>query len=262
MQVVPQTQHATAKSIVAVLLTFTAGTVDIVGYVRVYHFFTANMTGDTVHLGNKLMIGAWAEALKAGVTIVSFVGGSVAGRAMIEWAARKGARNVASLTLILEALLIATFVWTSTLVLGPAGIHPASAGPICGLLSLLATAMGLQTASLTRIGPLTIHTTFVTGMLNKGAQAISQWLFWLHDEWHKGARVAQLLRRSGGHSGFRTAKFMSAIWFCYMAGAAVGTVMNSRWSTRCLYMAVLLLLLATGIDQMYPLSLEEEQDQA
>jgi hypothetical protein len=29
--------------------------------------------------------------------------------------------------------------------------------------------MGTQTATLTRIGPLTIHTTFVTGMLNKFA---------------------------------------------------------------------------------------------
>jgi uncharacterized membrane protein YoaK (UPF0700 family) len=260
MQVVPQTVHAAVKSIVALLLTFTAGCVDIVGYIRVYHFFTANMTGDTVHLGNKLVIGAWAEALKAGVTIISFIVGSVLGRGIIEAAARKRERRAASFTLMLEALLIAVFIWISALTLDPVNGDMPSTETVCGLLSLLATAMGLQTATLTRIGPLTVHTTFVTGMLNKCAQAISQWLFWVHDETRKGARIMPLLRRSGQNSDFRTARFMMAIWFCYMAGAVAGTVMNIKWNTRCLYVAVLLLLLATVIDRIHPLSREEEHD--
>lgn len=41
----------------AVLLTFVAGWVDIVGYLAVYHLFTANMTGTTVHLGHDLITG-------------------------------------------------------------------------------------------------------------------------------------------------------------------------------------------------------------
>jgi uncharacterized membrane protein YoaK (UPF0700 family) len=39
-----------AKSIVALLLTFAAGNIDIVGYLAIYKILTAHMTGDTVHL--------------------------------------------------------------------------------------------------------------------------------------------------------------------------------------------------------------------
>ena len=41
--------------------------------------------------------------------------------------------------------------------------------------------MGLQTATLTRIGPLTIHTTFVTGMLNKFAQLLAHGMYHAYD---------------------------------------------------------------------------------
>jgi uncharacterized membrane protein YoaK (UPF0700 family) len=261
MQDVPPTQRAAAKSVVVLLLTFTAGTVDVVGYINVYHLFAANMTGNTVHLGNNVAIGDWMEAAKAAAIISSFVAGSVVGRALIESGARRGVRRVASVTLVLEAVLITVFVWTSPLVLDRSTPQPAPAVAICGLLALLAAAMGLQTATLTRVGPLTIHTTFVTGMLNKFAQAVSQLLFWAHDEWRKGVQLRNLLRPLRRHPAFRVAKFMAAIWFCYMAGALAGTFMNSRWSIRALYSAVLLLFLAAGVDQFRPLSLEEEKEQ-
>jgi hypothetical protein len=46
----PQVQHArhiSTKSAIALLLTFAAGCVDIVGYLAIYQIFTANMTGAT-----------------------------------------------------------------------------------------------------------------------------------------------------------------------------------------------------------------------
>lgn len=49
------------------------------------------------------------------------------------------------------------------------------------ILSLFAGAMGIQTATLTRIGPLTVHTTFVTGRRNKLAQLVTRWIFLEHD---------------------------------------------------------------------------------
>jgi hypothetical protein len=39
------------KAVVALVLTFAAGYVDIVGLLTIYNLFTAHMTGTTVHLG-------------------------------------------------------------------------------------------------------------------------------------------------------------------------------------------------------------------
>jgi uncharacterized membrane protein YoaK (UPF0700 family) len=259
MQDAPHTPHTRTKSAVALVLTFTAGTVDIVGYLTVYHFFTANMTGNTVHFGNSLAFGHWVEAAKAGSILVSFLAGSVLGRAAIEVSARHRVRRAASITLLAEALCVAAFVSASPPLLNQHHLA-ASTGVLCGLLALLAAAMGLQTATLTRIGPLTVHTTFVTGMLNKLAQAVSQWLIWAHDERHKGAKFTSILRHSGEQPTLRVATLMAAIWFCYMAGALVGTILNSRWSVRTLYVAVFLLLVAVMVDQFRPLSLEEEHE--
>jgi uncharacterized membrane protein YoaK (UPF0700 family) len=55
------------------MLTFSAGMVDIVGYIALYHWFVAHMTGDTVHLGNQLVTGNWSEAEKAATVIGSFI---------------------------------------------------------------------------------------------------------------------------------------------------------------------------------------------
>lgn len=261
MQVRPQTPHARAKSWVALLLTFAAGMVDIVGYIAVYHFFVAHMTGTTVHFGNKLAMGAWADVAKSGTVILSFVGGSIIGRSIIEAGSRHKKRMVATVTLLIEAGLIASFIW-----LHPALIHGSDEQStplwtICVLLSLLATAMGLQTATLTRIGPLTIHTTFVTGMLNKFAQAVTQWLFWMHDRRRENNGFVARLLGSGSDPGFRNARFMLAIWLCYMCGSVAGTWMHSHWSVGALYLPVVILLIAAGIDQVQPLSIEEEREQ-
>lgn len=259
MQAPPQTGRIRAKSAVALLLTFTAGIVDIVGYIIVYHVFVAHMTGATVHLGNKLAIRDWGEAAKAGATIGSFVAGSIVGRIVIEIGSRRHKRSVASLTLMAEAALVVAFVWIE----GTGGnpYPQRSLAGICGLLAMLAFAMGLQTATLTRIGSLTIHTTFVTGMLNKLGQAISEWMFWVHDQRRSEESLASILRSSGQHASFRNAGFMLAIWFSYMVGAVAGTAMNSRWHTRALYAPIAILVFAAAIDQVWPLSVEEEKEQ-
>lgn len=258
MQAEPQSTRAQAKSIIALLLTFTAAMVDIVAYITIYHSFVAHMTGTTVHLGNRLATGNWTEAAKAGTTVGSFVAGSVLGRTIIEIGARGRDRRVATVTLLIEAGLILGAIWLQPVLLGQG---ESSLMDVCILLVLLAGAMGLQTATLTRIGPLTIHTTFVTGMLNKLAQTLSQWFFWIHDSRKQKIGFAGILGQSGQNKAFRQSRYMLAIWFTYMLGSVAGTWMNSRWSVRTLYLAVLVLVASAVTDQVQPLSLEEETDQ-
>jgi uncharacterized membrane protein YoaK (UPF0700 family) len=245
------------KAVVALLLTFAAGIVDIVAYISVYHYFVAHMTGTTVHLGNKLVRSEWNDVAKSGIVILSFVAGSVVGRTVIEAGARAQRRTVASITLITEAFLVLSFMLIHHFATAQAPAQELRLSTICALLAFLAAAMGLQTATLTRIGPLTIHTTFVTGMLNKFAQSVSQWLFWLHDHWAERFNITATVQPTA----FRNALFMAAIWTSYLVGSVTGTVMDSKWSVAALFVPVGILLLSAGIDQVQPLSLEEELEQ-
>ena len=249
------------KSAIALLLTFTAGVVDIVSYLSVYHLFVAHMTGTTVHLGHYLAIRRWSATITAAVVVVTFVGGSVLGRAAIEFGARSRRRTIASFTLLTEGLLVLFSIWFFS---AETPAAPAHSGPLwvtCVLLASLASAMGLQTATLTRIGALNIHTTFVTGMLNKLAQSVSQWIFWVHDNWRRYRNARQAFRGSGKHPAFRNAQLMTAICFCYIVGSVTGTWMQSQWNVGALYLPVAILIFSAAVDQLQPLSIEEEIDQ-
>jgi uncharacterized membrane protein YoaK (UPF0700 family) len=258
MTALPQTSRARSKAAVALGLTVAAGMVDIVGYISVFHLFVAHMSGDTVHLGHNLVIANWNQAARAAIIMAAFIIGSIIGRSIIETGARRRIQRVATVTLLFEASLILILIWTTPL---DVARRSESLGRICWTLALLASAMGVQTATLTRIGALTIHTTFVTGMLNKLAQSISQWFFWVHDEWGQRRGWADFLRRSGQNASARTAVFMSGIWLCYALGSLVGTWMSLAWSVRSLYLPAAVLGLAAAADQVQPLSIEEEKDQ-
>jgi len=250
----PQPRH---KSIVALALTSAAGCTDIVGYLSLYHTFTAHMTGNSVHLGNYLFDRNFEEAKLAGTVLIAFICGSLLGRGLIEMAARKKIRSVATWTLAIEAALLA-IVATNFFHLS---LDARDLLQYQTPLALMAAAMGMQTATITRVGPLTVHTTFVTGMINKLGQLISQALFDTYD-------VAVATPGSGERSVLHRkqtllkAMFMFSIWCAYVAGAVAGTWLHVRWQLRALYAPVGLLCGAIAADQIFPLSIEEEKDQA
>lgn len=245
----PHKRRINTKVAVALLLTLAAGYVDIVGYLGLYHAFTAHMTGETVHLAQNLFAARWPDLAKAACVIASFLVGSIAGRILIEIGARRRARRIASATLLVEAGLIAC-------VIPLAAGRTAGQKSVLGLLAMLAAAMGIQTATLTRIGSLTVHTTFVTGMLNKLAQLLSQGLFLTYDSF-QGRDTALLRQRV-----FRRAQFVASIWVLYFIGAATGVWMSGVWGLRSLLVPVVIVCLTILMDQIAPLSLEEEKDQS
>jgi len=238
----------TTKQVVALVLSFTAGYVDIVGYRRLYNLFTANMTGNTVHLARNISQRHWGDAALAGSVLLAFVIGSLAGRALIEVGARHRFRKIASLTLFMEAVLIAMVL---TLPL----LRNVKTAPR-DLLLVLAAAMGLQTATLTRIGALTVHTTFVTGMINKFAQLLSHALFLTYDRLLGGRHYDEKQQ-----TAFRQAMFLLSIWILYCSGALSGARADSALGLRSLAIPVALLASIVIVDQLRPLSLQEERDQ-
>lgn len=262
MQVAWNSSHTEIKATVALLFAFTAGFIDIVGYITVYHVFVAHMTGITVHLGNRLVTRSWPDAARAGSVLGSFIAGSIMGRALIEMGARRRIRTAATAAIGAELLLVLAFLWFGSSVLKQFAAQAMPLSTACLLLVLLAAAMGLQTATLTRIGPLTIHTTFVTGMLNKLAQEVTRWLFWVHDSWRQHLSFRAFVRSSGKQASFRNALFMAAIWFSYAVGSVAGTWTNSRWRLTALYLPAFILLVSIAADQLQPLSIEEEKDRS
>lgn len=231
-----------AKGVVALLLTFAAGFVDITGFMSLYHTFTAHMTGLTVHLGQDAARVQAKDAFVLAATLGMFLAGSVLGRVLVEVGLRKKLRSPAAPALVLEFSLL-SFV--------------ACAGTVPGwqvaMIILLAGAMGVQTAALTRVGSLTVHTTFVTGMLNKLAQLLSRALFLQYDE-VRGRHRRSHLRRVVQLQAI----FISSIWVAYFAGAVVGTAADLRWSVSGLFLPATVVLGVVIFDQVKPLGIEEE----
>jgi uncharacterized membrane protein YoaK (UPF0700 family) len=124
------------------------------------------------------------------------------------------------------------------------------------LLLFLAGAMGLQTATLTRIGPLTVHTTFVTGMINKFCQLVSHALF-LSVDVLRGREGARVIRRQVT----RRAAYIFSIWLLYLVGAMVGAHEESPLGMRSLFVPIAVLAAAIIVDQLWPFAVQEEQDQ-
>jgi uncharacterized membrane protein YoaK (UPF0700 family) len=245
----PQPQSAeirTSKAAVALLLTFAAGCVDIVGFLTLFHIFTAHMTGTTVDLGQDIFYHRWWYAAKAAAVVAAFVVGSVAGRTVIEIGSRTRTRSIATASLLIEATLIAAVA-----TLADRHTHHV---PLLAFPAMLAAAMGLQTATLTRVGPLTVHTTFVTGMLNKLAQLLSRGAFLTYDI-VRGRNPLDERQRV-----LRESLFMFSIWVFYLLGAVVGTWLGSMWAVRGLLLPASIVALAVIVDQTTPLSIEEERE--
>jgi uncharacterized membrane protein YoaK (UPF0700 family) len=238
------------KMVVALLLTFASGLVDIVGYLGVFHFFTAHLTGTTVQLGHSLVDRDWVSFCAAGAIVGAFVGGSVLGRVLIEIGSRKRIRRIASVTLTIEAILLASLTL--------AHLHYSSK-PYCGL-AVLAAAMGIQTATLTGIGPLTVHTTFVTGMVNKTAQLATRIGFRAYELARSGSRIPKVRREQ--RDDVQMTLFLIGLWLFYVGGAALGTWSFGSWGLRALFIAIGLLAVGFAADQFWPLSIKEEKEQS
>jgi uncharacterized membrane protein YoaK (UPF0700 family) len=225
---------------IALLLTLSAGLVDIIGFLTFYSTFTAHMTGVTVHLGQYVAAQSSFDILVLLGVLGAFLVGSIAGRAIVEIAVYRNLRSAASLALFSEAALIFAVAFA-----GGSGASKVM------MTLLLASAMGLQTAALTRVGALTVHTTFVTGMLNKLAQLLSQALmFPLRGRTHPRSR-AQLLQQSA---------FLGTIWLAYFVGAVLGALMKSHWAAHSLLLPASIALTVAIVDLINPLSIEEERD--
>jgi uncharacterized membrane protein YoaK (UPF0700 family) len=149
----------------ASLLAFTAGTVDVSGYLAL-HQSTSHMSGlvsglalDFAHQGVRILI-------QPAAVLISFLVGAAFCAVLVNWERRRKREGVFALPVLVEALLLAS------LALPWATHHPLLT------LSCLGFAMGLQNAIITKISHAEIRTTHITGMITDIGIELGKALYW------------------------------------------------------------------------------------
>lgn len=248
------------KGTVALLLTMVGGFVDAVGYIALFEVFTANMSGNSIHIGMYLGQHNWHDLLRPLCAVVSYVVGMLLTRVAIGIAGRVGFTRIASFTFGVEALLLVGFARARpTMHLGQVvQMHSLA---YFGLVAMLAFAMGVQTATLTNFGALSTYTTFVTGTLTKMTESITKALFWAWDELRQTG-ISHIVGKTAAQEDLRKSLMLAGIWSVYVIGAALGALAKSRWELRALYLPVAVLVVVIVVDRFRPLDVEEEKEQA
>lgn len=241
---------------ISLCLTAVGGFVDAVGYIALFQIFTANMSGNSIHIGILLSQQSWNGMTRFAWAVVAYVSGMVLTRITVEAGARAGFRHIAMVTLTVEAALLALFAHARPAMHLGAVIDQRSPAYFL-LIALLAFAMGVQTATLTHVGTLTVYTTFVTGTLTKFTESFTRALFWVYDNMRQPA-----MSHIAGQRDVQETAMLAFTWMCYVLGAASGALLKSRWELRALYLPVCVLVLFIVVDYFRPLAVEEEKAQA
>ena len=177
--------------VVAVLLSASAGAVDIIAYLKFDHVFVANMTGNTVLFASDVVALQFPEALNHLLPIVTFLLGVVTARiAVIQF-------DQPSWPKMGVCLILISGLWTIVALLIP------TLGSI--LIPVLAFSMGAQNATLPRVEKVPVNTAFITGNLEKLGEAI-----------------AGLLRKPANRDERLKMWAVGSIWIAYAFGAAAG----------------------------------------
>src|SRR5579864_1012119 len=233
---------AAPRKRLVLLLAGAAGCLDAVGYLML-GLFTANMTGNTILLGLSIGREAWADAVHDIVALAAFVCGAGAGTV-----STRGIRRI-SHGLGLEAAVLAGAVAVWAFFGAPRGRIPEP--PVYWLIALLSAAMGIQSATVRRVGEQRIATTYVTGTLTALATDTASDLF---DRW-SAARAAAKTSRAGPAaprerttSAAASRALMTGLWAVYLLGALIGGFLEKHWAMWTAAAPILVLLSVTASD--------------
>jgi uncharacterized membrane protein YoaK (UPF0700 family) len=150
---------ARRRDLLLVALTFAAGSVDAVVFLRL-DVFTAVMTGNLVLLGLAIGQGAFRNALRSLVALVAYAGGVLAAARLVGATPHDSVwpmhvTRALGIELGLHAAFLAGWILTDA---RPDGVAAAS------LIAVSGVAMGIQAATARTLAP-NMSTTYVTGTL-------------------------------------------------------------------------------------------------
>ena len=231
------------------VLASVGGFVDAVGFLTLFHLFTAHMSGNSVWFGSAIGLGDWRLGLHHLFPIPLFVLGVVVGTTIVELARRRALRTQFAPVLLLETVLLATFMAVGSACIVDGALRTEALWAFYALAAVPAIAMGMQNATLRQIAGQTVHTTYVTGVLQSFAEDLVRYGFWLCQ------------RRGGGdgrgslaHPALRAAAVSGLLWLAYVLGAIGGGLASHRWGLLGLAVPVAVLVAGTAADLMRPLA--------
>ena len=250
-----QVQKEREKAWLALLLAGVAGIIDAVGYLLLLHLFTAHMSGNSVAMGDSIGQTQWGTALFRAAPIPLLVFGVALGKIVIEVATSQGIRSSFSIVLSIEALLLIIFIAAGSRYIHDGVVHADQAWKFYLLVALLTLSMGLQTATLQRVGGRSVRTTYVTGMLTDLSQEAVKYLFWLHGHTRGRTmqRIQKVLRLSPRHASFNRVMLQSGSWGSYVCGAICGGYAEQRWELGSLAISLCILIGIIVLDLVRPI---------
>jgi uncharacterized membrane protein YoaK (UPF0700 family) len=249
---------------VAASLAWAAGFVDITVWLILYHVYTSHMTGDTASFANEIVQHRWSEAFHHGWVILPFLGGLLYSAATTKAARRRGVHSSFSIALITEILLLASFVALGSRYVEKNELKPPAGLMEYFLLAMPAAAMGVQTVTVTNINGLRVYTTYVTGSLSKFSEAVTDYLFWLHDRTHGRlrSRFCKALRLSPRRKSFQHAALTASLWIGFFLGGFCGAFAEQRFVLFGLYAPMAVLTAAVVVDLTWPVAAADEPEAA
>lgn len=152
---------ARRERVLAYTLAATAGFVDAVGFLEVGGYFVSFMSGNSTRMVVELADGAFSGALTAGVILVGFFFGAMAG-AVVSRVSSVRADRPAVLGLVAAMLLTA---------LGLV-VTDAPADPLPVAMIVTAAAMGAMNSVFHSRGEVTVPVTYMTGAVVKSAHRL------------------------------------------------------------------------------------------
>ena len=246
----------------AFLLSAVGGSVDAVGFLVLFHLFVAHMSGNSAALGAYFGQGQWQMGFRHLFPIPLFLFGIALGTILSETTTRWQLRSTFSVVLGLEATLLLLFMLFGIRMTHEGTIQAASALDFYLLAALPVLAMGLQNATLRRVGGFTLHTTYVTGILDGLAEEGVKYLYWVRDRTrgHTVRRFRNILRLSPRQASFRRTLLCGGVWGSYIIGAVLGSVATHWWNLGSLALPLGALALMITVDLIRPLQLSTQSD--
>jgi uncharacterized membrane protein YoaK (UPF0700 family) len=182
----------------AYLLAIVAGSADAVGFLA-FNAFAGAMTGNTVLLGIALAAGKLVAAAQSAGIIAAFLAGVAASAVLRRCVSLAGILCLEATAIVLAAL-----------------VSPPIAAPV------LAFAMGLQNAAMTRFAGTNLNTVFLTGNLQKLVETVLR-------------RTASSSRPTSERAAVVS---IGWLWLAYLAGVVLGAVAQT-WTAHPLLFALL-----------------------
>jgi uncharacterized membrane protein YoaK (UPF0700 family)/uncharacterized membrane protein len=240
------------RSGLAIALSAVAGSIDAIGYIVLFKVFTANMTGNTVALGMGLVHHDWLLAARRGFAIPMFLIGMLWSRIIAHIGQIRGWRHSASILFGSEAVLLGCFAVLGMILVPSGRLENDTTSLYFLLLGLLSAGMGVQNASLSHFGPLSVRTTHVTGNLATLADQLARFGIWFVDR-AKRVGLREALAGATSELSFRETLFLFAVWVSYFAGAVAGAALLISWRLGAVLPAVAALLALVVVDVIDPI---------